>query len=68
MITTFVDDAGGEVSRRTAYIRYNGLLEGEPSFTIISNRCAHLGCPVQPNGLVDTGRPGSRRREGGRSS
>ena len=40
----------GEVSRRTAYIRYNGLLGGEPSFTIISNRCAHLGCPVQPNG------------------
>jgi Rieske Fe-S protein len=23
-----------------------------PSFTIISNRCAHLGCPVQPNGPV----------------
>ena len=42
----------GEVSRRTAYIRYNGLLDSEPSFTIISNRCAHLGCPVQPNGPV----------------
>jgi Rieske Fe-S protein len=27
-------------------------LKGEPSFTIISNRCAHLGCPVQPNGPV----------------
>ena len=40
----------GEVSRRTAYIRNNGALNGEPSFTIISNRCAHLGCPVQPNG------------------
>jgi menaquinol-cytochrome c reductase iron-sulfur subunit len=42
----------GEVTRRTAYIRYNGLVGNEPSFTIISNRCAHLGCPVQPNGLV----------------
>jgi Rieske Fe-S protein len=42
----------GEVSRRTAYIRNNGSLNGEPSFTIISNRCAHLGCPVQPNGPV----------------
>jgi Rieske Fe-S protein len=42
----------GEVSRRTAYIRNNGLLKSEPSFTIISNRCAHLGCPVQPNGPV----------------
>jgi menaquinol-cytochrome c reductase iron-sulfur subunit len=53
MLTTFflVPDEG-EVSRRTAYIRNNGLLQGEPSFTIISNRCAHLGCPVQPNGLV----------------
>jgi Rieske Fe-S protein len=54
VITTFVEDpAAGEVSRRTAYIRYNGLLGAEPSFTIISNRCAHLGCPVQPNGPVD---------------
>jgi len=52
VITTFVEDpAAGEVSRRTAYIRYNGLLSGQPSFTIISNRCAHLGCPVQPSGL-----------------
>jgi Rieske Fe-S protein len=42
----------GEVSRRTAYIRNNGSLKGQPSFTIISNRCAHLGCPVQPNGPV----------------
>jgi Rieske Fe-S protein len=53
VITTFVEDpAAGEVSRRTAYIRYNGLLQGQPSFTVISNRCAHLGCPVQPNGPV----------------
>jgi Rieske Fe-S protein len=42
----------GAVTRRTAYIRYNGLLKSQPSFTIISNRCAHLGCPVQPLGLV----------------
>jgi Rieske Fe-S protein len=41
----------GEVSRRTAYIRNNGeLSEGVPSFTIISNRCVHLGCPVQASG------------------
>jgi Rieske Fe-S protein len=54
VITTFVEDpAAGEVSRRTAYVRYNGLLRGQPSFTILSNRCAHLGCPVQPNGPVD---------------
>jgi Rieske Fe-S protein len=46
------DTADAEVSRRTAYIRNNGSLNGEPSFTIISNRCAHLGCPVQPNGPV----------------
>ena len=53
MITTFIEDpAAGEVSRRTAYIRNNGLLENQPSFTILSNRCAHLGCPVQPNGPV----------------
>jgi len=52
-IATFLlDPSQGEVSRRTAYIRYNGLLGRQPSFTIISNRCAHLGCPVQPLGLV----------------
>ena len=50
--TFFMDPSAGEVSRRTAYIRNNGLLNGDPSFTIISNRCAHLGCPVQPNGPV----------------
>ncbi len=56
MITTFVEDpAAGEVSRRTSFIRYNGPFgqgqyKGQPSFTVLSNRCAHLGCPVQPNG------------------
>ncbi len=52
LATFFLDPGAGEVSRRTAFIRNNGLLGGEPSFTIISNRCAHLGCPVQPNGPV----------------
>ena len=52
VITTFLlDPKQGEVSRRTAYIRNNGLLEDQPSFTILSNRCVHLGCPVQVNGL-----------------
>jgi Rieske Fe-S protein len=53
LATTFYEHPeAGNVSRRTAYIRNNGSLNGEPSFTIISNRCAHLGCPVQPNGPV----------------
>jgi len=50
----------GEVSRRTAFVRYNGLVENparqgapEPSFTILYSRCVHLGCPVQPNGPID---------------
>ena len=52
VITTFLLDAAqGEVSRRTAYVRNNGLLDGQPSFTILSSRCVHLGCPVQVNGL-----------------
>jgi Rieske Fe-S protein len=50
-ITTFFQHPDeGDVSRRTVYVRYNGQLNNEPSFTIISNRCAHLGCPVQANG------------------
>lgn len=40
----------GDVSKRAAFVRNNGLLNGVPSFTIISNRCVHLGCPTQPSG------------------
>ena len=46
-------DEPEDVARRTAYIRNNGEFEGNPSFTIISNRCVHLGCPVQPQGLIE---------------
>jgi Rieske Fe-S protein len=53
VITTFTSDkAQGFVSRQTAFVRYNGLLGNLPSFTILSSRCVHLGCPVQPNGEV----------------
>ena len=46
--------AAGEVSRRTSFVRNNGLSEaGELSFTILYSRCVHLGCPVQPNGPID---------------
>jgi Rieske Fe-S protein len=58
-IATFVTDpAQGETSRRTAFVRNNGSVAvgttQVPSFTIISNRCAHLGCPVQANGPMGT--------------
>jgi Rieske Fe-S protein len=58
-IATFMlDPSEGETSRRTAFVRSNGLVavKGKqvPSFTIISNRCAHLGCPVQANGPTGT--------------
>jgi Rieske Fe-S protein len=67
-ISTFVvDPAQGEVTRRTAFIRNNGLVanpanpsEQVPSFSIISNHCVHLGCPVQangPSGPKYTGKP-----------
>jgi Rieske Fe-S protein len=56
-IATFVTDpTQGEVSRRTAFLRNNGTVADPktkqqlPSFTIISNHCVHLGCPVQANG------------------
>jgi Rieske Fe-S protein len=55
VVATFTSDPSqGFVSRRTAFVRYNGQLNGQPSFTIISNHCAHLGCPVQPNGPLDS--------------
>ncbi len=54
VVATFMLSAKeGFVSRRSAYVRNNGQLNGLPSFSIISNHCAHLGCPVQPNGPLD---------------
>ena len=51
VIATFTSvPEDGPVSRRTAFVRNNGLRNQVPSFTIISNRCAHLGCPTQPQG------------------
>jgi menaquinol-cytochrome c reductase iron-sulfur subunit len=52
LTATFVSRAGGEgsVTRRTAFVRNNGLKNDVPSFTLISNRCVHLGCPTQPQG------------------
>jgi menaquinol-cytochrome c reductase iron-sulfur subunit len=53
IVATFLrDPSQGEITRRTAFIRNNGLVSGKPSFTCISNRCAHVGCPVQPGGPV----------------
>jgi len=58
VVATFLENpAQGEVSRKTAFIRNNGTTsvsgKREPSFTVIYSRCAHLGCPVQPGGLVN---------------
>jgi hypothetical protein len=44
-VTFLADPAAGEISRRAAYVRNNGLLGTEPSFTIMSSRCTHVGCP-----------------------
>jgi len=50
-ITKFFSKKGeGVVGKRTAFVRNNGMVNGAPSFTIISNRCVHLGCPTQPQG------------------
>ena len=51
VVATFLSDRqAGEISRRAAYIRNNGLVGRLPSFTIMSSRCTHVGCPTQPNG------------------
>lgn len=64
VITTFLADPDqGEVSRRTAYVRRNGVVNGQPSFTIVSNRCVHLGCPTQPNGLPEDAAKQEERTE-----
>jgi Rieske Fe-S protein len=64
VVATFLSDpSAGEISRRTAYVRNNGLLGNRPSFTIMSSRCTHVGCPTQPSGPVF-----SRRHELERTS
>lgn len=51
LIATFTSDPDkGPVTRRTAFVRYNGMKDEVPSFSIMSNRCVHLGCPTQPQG------------------
>jgi Rieske Fe-S protein len=55
VVATFLSDPQqGEVSRRAAFVRNNGLVGNLPSFTIMSSRCTHVGCPTQPNGPVFT--------------
>lgn len=55
VVATFLaDPQQGEISRRAAYVRNNGALGKLPSFTIMSSRCTHVGCPTQPNGPVLT--------------
>src|SRR5207302_6112313 len=66
VVATFLaDPQAGEVSRRAAYVRNNGPLGKRPSFTIMSSRCTHVGCPTQPNGSfvrAAESRPNQRRR------
>jgi Rieske Fe-S protein len=51
VVATFLSDPqAGDVSRRAAYVRNNGMNGGVPSFTVMSSRCTHVGCPTQPNG------------------
>ena len=51
MIAKFFSRKGeGLVGKRTVFARNNGTVNGVPSFTLISNRCVHLGCPTQPQG------------------
>jgi Rieske Fe-S protein len=51
LIARFFSTKGeGLVGKRTAFVRNNGSVNGVPSFTLISNRCVHLGCPTQPQG------------------
>jgi quinol---cytochrome c reductase iron-sulfur subunit, bacillus type len=65
VIATFQEDPSkGDVARRTAFVRNNGLTkDGIPSFTILFSRCVHLGCPVQANGPFQ-GKPISYKADG----
>jgi len=51
VVATFLT-GDGAVTRRAAFVRNNGLVGNVPSFTVLSSRCTHVGCPTQPNGPV----------------
>jgi len=59
------DPQQGELSRRLAYIRRNGPAEAAASFTIMSSRCTHVGCPTQPGGALDQRNAQAVRTDGG---
>jgi len=66
VVATFLaDPQAGEISRRSAYVRNNGLLGNLPSFTIMSSRCTHVGCPTQPNGPLFSAQRKAERTNGG---
>jgi Rieske Fe-S protein len=66
VVTTFLaDPQAGEVSRRAAYIRNNGIVGNAPSFTIMSSRCTHVGCPTEPNGPIFPQQRKAERTSGG---
>lgn len=66
VVTTFqAFPEEGQISRQTAFIRNNGIVNEVPSFTIISNHCVHLGCPTQPNGPTDFEHPTIVKTENG---
>jgi Rieske Fe-S protein len=66
VVATFLaDPKAGEVSRRAAYVRNNGLVGNLPSFTIMSSRCTHVGCPTQPNGPLFLKQRKAERTNGG---
>jgi Rieske Fe-S protein len=66
VVATFLaDPQAGEVSRRAAYVRNNGLVGSRPSFTILSSRCTHVGCPTQPDGPVFAQQRKAERTAGG---
>jgi Rieske Fe-S protein len=65
LATFLADQQAGEVTRRAVYVRNNGLLGSLPSFTIMSSRCTHVGCPTQPNGPLFTAQRRAERTASG---
>jgi hypothetical protein len=60
-VATFERRRAGRRLARTRVHPQQRRPERQPSFTIISNRCVHLGCPVQPDGPSSTTKKTSRR-------
>ncbi|MEO6867111.1 MAG: ubiquinol-cytochrome c reductase iron-sulfur subunit [Gaiellales bacterium] len=77
VLTQHADKPDAYVRKKVAFVRANTkpeddtlALEGQGDFTVVSNICMHLGCPVQASdaGFICPCHGGAYNKDGGRTA